>query len=95
MDDLAEVFEAAEQDARVDVGEVLGRVEPVGFGGVVDEEVEVGGDGGRLDGGEVGADHGGGGEEFGHFDGPYSGAGADVEDAFGFVERCEVNLALV
>ncbi len=94
-DDGAEVLEAAEQDARVDVGEVGGRVEPVGLGGVVDEEVDVGGDGRRLDGREVGADDGGGREEFGHFDGPDAGAGADVEDPFGFVQRREVDSASV
>lgn len=94
-DDGAEVVEAAEQDAGVDVGEVGGRVEPVGLGGVVDEEVDVGGDGGGLDGREVGADDGGGGEELGHLDGPDAGAGADVEDAFGFGQGREVDAAPV
>ena len=85
VDDLAEVFEAAEQDARVDVGEVRGRVEPVRFGGVVDQEVDVGGDHVRLGRGKVGADDGGGREEFGHVDGPYSRAGSYVQNPFGFM----------
>ena len=94
-DDGAKVFEAAEQDAGVDVGEVGGRVEPVRLGGVVDEEVDVGGDGGGLNGREVGADDGGGREEVGHVDGPDAGAGADVEDPFGFVQGCVVDSSAV
>jgi len=94
-DDGAEVLEAAEQDARVDVGEVAGRIEPVGLGGVVDEEADVGGDGGGLDGREVGADDGGGWEELGHLDGPDARAGADVQDPIGIVQGREVDSSSV
>ena len=55
---------------------------PVGLG-VVDEEAAVGRAPGGLDRGEVCAVNGGCGEIFGHFDGPFCGAGADVEDAGG------------
>lgn len=77
------IGDPAAQAPRVNVIECFGRREcPVGLG-VVDEEAAVGRGPGGLDRGEVCAEDGACGEVFGHFDGPFGGAGADVEDAGG------------
>lgn len=65
----------------MDIIKCLGGGEcPVGLG-VVNEEAAVGRGPGGLDWGEICAEDGGCGEIFGHFDGPFGGAGADIEDA--------------
>lgn len=75
------VANTAAHTAGVDVVERLGWGErPVALG-VVDEEAAVGGRPAGLDGAEVCAKDVGVREVFGHVEGPFTGAGADVEDA--------------
>lgn len=69
-----------EHEARVDVVEVVVRPRPVAGFDVVDLEMDVLRDPDGLYGGKVCADDCGFGVLLGHFEGPDSGAGADVED---------------
>lgn len=71
--------------ADVDEVEIVERVRPL-VAGVVDLEDYVWGHPGGLHGGEICPVDFGVGEEIACFHGPDSGAGADVEDAFGVVE---------
>jgi hypothetical protein len=72
----------------VDKVEVVWGICPFGAR-VVDFESKVRRRGGVEDGGEVGGGDFGGGEVVCDVDGPESGAGADVEDAFGVSDGCE------
>ena len=83
-DDFVVGGEGAGHEAGVDEVDAARGPAPVGVGAVLDFEADVAGDGGGLDGGEVDAGYGCGGEEggFGECDWPEAGAGADVEDLF-------------
>jgi hypothetical protein len=76
---LLPIGNAGAHVADVDVIEGLG-VRPDVFD-IVDLELQVRGNPGGLDGGEVVGDDGCGGKFVGEFHGPDSGAGSDVEDA--------------
>lgn len=85
------VVDAAVQHADVHKVKGAGLPGPVELR-VVDVELAVGRYPARLDGADVGADDLGGREGVRHVDGPYAGAGADVQDPGGLVDGCLVQL---